>query len=228
MNERDTRMCHDKAMQVIEDFKSDLGIIDPNLFKVAYSPIIPARLFMVGDNPGGNPNDPSTVDNYKEDYVDGEHDFLDEGYSLAVKTRQLFATAFGSRGDELLRRIPTTNVSFLRSRSALRGRALKMNRQRCWPYLVRLIQIFRPKIILCNGMSVFKYLHSHITSVEEIDRAAPPPARGQHVYYRKVRGRLAILKNQRIDLIGFHHLSGYRWSNEKFANLTTLIRRDLG
>ena len=220
-------MPRNEAMQVIEDFKNDLDLTDLNLFKVAYSPIIPAQTILVGDNPGGDPNDPSTVDNYKEFYKDGEHDFLDERYPLAVKTRQLFSSAFGRRGDGLLRRIPTTNVSFLRSPSQLQGKELTNNRRTCWPYFTRLVQIVRPKIILCNGMGVYNYLKKHISSIEEIDRAAPPPATGQQVYYRKVRGRLTLLDHQAIYLIGFHHLSGYHWSNRKLADLATMIRRDL-
>lgn len=98
---------------------NDLGITDSKLFKVA--PLKPSSIMLTGDSPGGDPELPDTIANDKEDYLEGEHDFLDEHYAWAVKTRQLFRNAFGAKGDEILRGIPTTNVSFLRSPRQLKA-----------------------------------------------------------------------------------------------------------
>ena len=103
------------AERIIQDFIRDFGLTDPNLFKVAYSPLTSSDVLLVGDNPGGDPSKPETVANYKEEYREGEHDFIDEDYSLADGMRRLFTEAFGSSGVGLLRRVPVTNVSFFRS-----------------------------------------------------------------------------------------------------------------
>ena len=55
----------ESAKQVFEDFKIDFGLTNQNLFKVAYSPLKPASVMLVGDNPGGDPNLPTTVANFK-------------------------------------------------------------------------------------------------------------------------------------------------------------------
>ena len=217
----------ESATQVVEDFKNDFGLTNRNLFKVAYSPLKPSTVMLIGDNPGGDANVPITVANFKEDYLDGEHDFLDESYTLAVKMRELFRLAFGSNGDEILRRVPTTNVSFFRSPRQLSNSEISRNREKCWPYIIRLLEIIGPELILCNGMSVFRYLRSRMVSAEEIDQAAPSPATGQQVYYRKIRGAFAALDNQVVEIVGFHHLSGYRWSKRKLNDLASRLGSDL-
>ena len=205
----------ESAKQVFEDFKIDFGLTDQNLFKVAYAPLKP------------DPNLPTTVANFKENYRNGEHDFLDENYRLAIKMRELFRLAFGSKGHELLRGIPTTNVSFFRSPSQLSPSELSRNREKCWPYIIRLLGIIGPILILCNGMSVFRYLRARMVSAEDIDQAAPSPATGQQVYYEKVRGTFAALNNQVVDLVGFHHISGYRWSKPKLTDLASRLESDV-
>ncbi len=214
------------AERIIEDFIEDFGLPDPNLYKVAYSPLTPSEVLLVGDSPGGDPNEPETVANYKEVYEEGEHDFIDEDYTLAVKVRGLFTEAFGTSGVGLLRSVPVTNVSFFRSPGQPSDPIVKLNRKKCRPYLWRIVRIIQPTLVVANGMSVFRYLQSHLSEVREIDRALPPPATGQQIYYRKVRGLFDALEGREVDLVGFHHLSGYRWSREKFADLAVRIRKD--
>ena len=228
LSERSGRLYqqNETAERVIKDFERDFGLTDRNLFKVAYSPLKPSNVLMVGDSPGGDPEDPMTVANYKEEYEDGEHDFVDEDYLLAVKMRNLFADAFGKRGVMLLRGMPVTNVSFFRSPGQPSGRTTKGNREKCRPYLWRILGIVDPDLVLANGMDVFRYLQSHLRDVREIDRASPPPATGQQIYYRKVEGQLGVLGEKEVELVGFHHLSGYRWSNEKLSDLADRIKRD--
>lgn len=212
--------------RVIKDFIREFELEDPNLYKVAYSPLTPSDVLMIGDSPGGDPCRPETVANYKEEYRDGDHDFLDEHYRLAVRTRDLFKSAFGSKGHARLRHVQVTNASFFRSPGRPSVRETRSNREKCRPYLTQLMEIVDPILILANSMDVFRYLKGHLGNDKEIDRALPPPASGQQIYYRKVRGRLGMLGGKDVDLVGFHHLSGYRWSTQKFIDLAIRIRRD--
>ena len=214
------------ARHVIQDFKERFQLTDPNFYKVAYSPLTPSEVLFIGDNPGGDPDKPETVANYKEDYGADEHDFLDEDYRLAVKMRDLFTDAFGRNGIAKLCSVQVTNASFFRSSSQLLGSVLGSNREKCRPYLARIVKIVNPTLILATGMDVFRYLERHMMDPREVDRALPLPAKGQDIYYRKLRGKLRMLGGKEIDLVGFHHLSGYRWSNEKRADLAERIRRD--
>ena len=212
--------------QVIHDFRKDFQLTDPNIYKVAYSPLTPADVLFVGDNPGGDPCNPETVANYKEDYGDDEHDFLDAGYALAVKVRELFRDAFGSNWTAKLRSMQVTNASFFRTPKQPSSNKLKSNREKCRPYLTRIVKIVSPSLILATGMSVFKYLESFMMDAVEVDRALPPPATGQQIYYRKARGKFSLLGGKEIDLVGCHHISGYQWSNQKRADLARHIKKD--
>ena len=214
------------AKDVIQDFKDRFQLTDSNLYKVAYSPLTPSEVLFIGDNPGGDPDRPETVANYKEDYGADEHDFLDEDYRLVVKVRELFRDAFGRDGIEKLRSLQVTNASFFRSSEQPSGSMLNSSREKCRPYLGRIVKIVNPLLVLATGMSVFRYLEGYVKDAREIDRALPPPAKGQHIYYRRVRGRFEMLDGKEIDLVGFHHLSGYQWSNRKRADLAKRIKRD--
>ena len=194
------------AEEIVEDFIQDFGLADrPQDYHVAYSALRPRPVLLVGDNPGGDPENPATIATFKEYYAPGEHEFIDQDYLLARAMRRLFNEAFEPSGIDVLRGVPVTNASFFRTPRQPPARVIRQNRERCAPYLWRIVQLVGPSLIVANGVGVFQYLSAYLANAREVE--SPLPA-----YYRKLRGAVDALGGNEITLVGFYHLTGYRWS----------------
>jgi len=92
------------------------GFSERRYYSIFYSKIVESPIMIIGYNPGGNP------ENWNESqlastsfYENGEHEYVDCHYPLAVGTREFLKKVLKLKDFGLIRNFPKTNLYFRRS-----------------------------------------------------------------------------------------------------------------
>ena len=146
-----------------QEFRSATGLSERRHYSIFYSQVNPSSLLILGFNPGGNPDtwDESALAS-PAFYENGEHEYVDCHYPIAVSMRQFLKDVDLIRSDEELRSIPKTNIVFRRSRSmdGLKisdAQAIKEAK----PVLDQIIDRVAPTTIICEGISTQKHFEKY-------------------------------------------------------------------
>jgi len=152
-------MRHTPDVEFMRELESDFvrkclrGVNDPGCYKIWYSGISPCTVLFLGNNPAGDPSNYLTA---TLPYTEWGHDFLeyehDRRYRLANGAmrflRRLVGTA-GNAADEFVRRIPISNVCFIRMQDS--RKLDESAHESCRPFVLRMIRCVDPVVIVAMG-----------------------------------------------------------------------------
>lgn len=162
----------------------------------------------MGLNPGGS-HGPPLSQSVQELPFKEDHDYLDAEWSnrggryaagqapLQKRSRWLL-----ERMGYNLRKVLTTNLIFMQSRDAS-TLTLEMA-ETCWPVHELMLQVIRPKIIICNGNSDFSaygFLRGKMLNNEE-----QAPAGHGNLRLKSLEGNICGLN---VRVVGVPHMSRY-------------------
>jgi len=161
-------------MRVIEDeFRTTSGLKDRSEYKIFYTPIWPAKIMVLGINPGGDPRNIAPDGVHSTDgsghlnassasyYEGGENDILDCNWRDNTGLRELLIPIVGSLND-IRRNVVKTNVSFARSRDTKDKKFIRESKEKSAPFLDKLISRVSPELIILTGslLSYFQTTYS--------------------------------------------------------------------
>lgn len=150
----------DPEIELMKDLDAEYrvrsGLRDRRFYSIFYSRIPPAPLMILGINPGGDPETWSLPPGTDEFCSAWQHDYVDERYSIQAVMQPLLKRVLGIE-DEVLRRIPKTNMVFRRSGGVSKFRA-QQGGMTMWqaleesaPVLQRIICRVSPRAIIFEG-----------------------------------------------------------------------------
>lgn len=190
------------------------GLSKRRFYSIFYSKIVESPIMIIGYNPGGNP------ENWDESqlastsfYENGEHEYVDCHYPLAVGTRDFIKRAMKLESFEPIRKIPKINLIFRRSSSQdtlkMSPKALLNEAQE---FVERIIIKVNPKVIIVEGKTTLDKLNSNYCSnvKESFDGASVYTPNGKYkaLIYRADKSFMNCL-NREVTLIGVGHPSKY-------------------
>jgi hypothetical protein len=191
----------------------------------------PGQLYIMGLNPGGNPENSQphnigksldqlpqrTCNAYIDEAWDSRARQLEKGQAPLQRRIAFLAQSFGCALEDVC----ATNLIFMQTRSA---RDLDFNRdaERCWPVHEMMLAMVRPKLILAFGnsaISPYGYLRKMHSSASETKIPAGHGSWECKSFTTQIAGAQA-------SVVGFPHLSRYspmnkpalmEWLNAKVA-----------
>ena len=163
------------------DWQAATGLTNRADYSIAYAPIAPCPLMVLGINPGGS------ADNFKlVDIASGSSEYI-EGYGPTSQTMgQLLQLALGTTSPEGIRGVQGSNVIWRRSPNLQSlGIKVPVAARETAPHLARLIRHVSPRTILFGGRGAYDaYLDAHGgRQVEQGETIMGPNGRSQAVYF---------------------------------------------
>lgn len=217
-------MSFDKRA-VYEAFKGALPADkrDDRFFKVFYSDIRPSPVAVIGLNPGGDPEEPHTLQSASLFYEASEHDYVDCNYVLAKRMRRFLAQSGLAPSVEGVRSIPKTNVVFHRSRKADEIGDWNPLLAASKPHVRAILEHVKPETLVVEGFGTVTRLAS-----QQRWRAAPVA--------EPVEKRLRLFALQGVSwrdsvqvLALAHPSSGMvHWTEEEWLVAIKVVRERLG
>jgi hypothetical protein len=202
-------------MQLLDErFRAASGLRERRDYSIFYSSIQPSLLMILGWNPGGNPEtwDESQLAS-KTFYENGEHEYVDCHYRLAVAMRSFLVTVLDLSSPEAIRSIPKSNLIFRRSTGQgtlpLNERAAL---EECRPFVQELISRVSPSHIILEGMTTLDafaatYCSEISTDVDGATVVTPNGAHQARIY--RADSVLVECLGKRVTLIGIGHPSKF-------------------
>jgi len=200
-----------------------------NIYKDGYAvfysaPHLRPDLMLIGMNPGG---DVGSFSHRKEEVMSPADEMsylryrIDPTYPLAGKTSSLFES-IGML--DVLRASLKTNLNFFRSGDRASLPQEGADEQECERIVVKMIQDFQPRIVLCEALEVFDRLHS-------LMRERFPSSPQNKVDGERMRLYVSVASNTRGRpqlLAGYPHLTGKnRLSDADLERIKAPLRDDL-
>lgn len=197
-----------------QEYRSATGLNERRHYSIFYSQIDPSPVLILGFNPGGNPDtwDESALASTSF-YENGEHEYVDCHYPIAVSMRQFLKDIGLINSDEEIRPIPKTNIVFRRSRS-MDGLKISDTQaiEEAKPVLDQIIKRVAPTTIIFEGISTKKHFEKHYCEEveKEIDNinVETPNGRYNARIYMADRARLTD-SGRKVLLLGIGHPSKY-------------------
>lgn len=144
----------------------------------------PSSLYVLGVNPGGDPNDQfhinETVGHHTQIILDRQADwsaYRDESwkgtqpgtFGMAPRVLHLFGRLRLNPGD-----VPASNLVFVRSsRESMIDEDMNGLADQCWGFHAKAIRLLQPRVILCFGKTagnyVRKMVHAHQMTSEFVE-----------------------------------------------------------
>ena len=144
--------------QLDAEYRASSGLSERRHYGIFYSRIEPSPIMLLGINPGGDPR--LSSDEYSDQVLaDWHHDYVDCDYDIQRAMLPFLKRALDI-DDELVRRIPKSNVAFRRST----GVAALMKQQsisydaaaeEAEPVLRQIVATVDPKAIIFEGNQAF-------------------------------------------------------------------------
>ena len=139
-----------------EEYRQRSGLRDRRFYSIFYSRIPPAPLMILGINPGGNPETWNLPPGTDEFCTTWQHEYVDQRYRIQTVMQPLLKRVLGI-DDQILRRIPKTNMVFRRSEGASKfvaqqgGMTLWQGLEESAPTLARIVRRVSPRAIIFEG-----------------------------------------------------------------------------
>lgn len=215
---------HFDKRRVYQAFRQSLPakLREDRYFKVFYSDIMPARVVIIGLNPGGDPNNPEELKSASLFFENGEHDYVDCDYVLARKMRVLLDRSGLGSSRDAIGRIPKINVVFHRSKSRTDNSGWTWSEAvaASKPFVAEILGHVRPALVISEGLeSLDLLLEQQGWAARSIDVVLP--------------GRIKVVTTvgmpwaESVTVVALAHPSGFRWSNEDWATAAEVVRKEL-
>jgi hypothetical protein len=209
-----------KFMQGLDArFRAASGLHERRYYSIFYSSIQRSQLLILGWNPGGHPENWDEAQLASRTfYENGEHEYVDCHYKLAVAMRSLLVTVLGMSSPEEIRSIPKGNLIFRRSMG--QGTLPKNERaalEECRQFVEEILSLVSPSHILLEGMTTLEAFENIYCRevAKELDGASivTPNGARQARIYRADSAHLKCL-GKRVTLIGIGHPSKFSGRRE--------------
>jgi hypothetical protein len=204
-----------KFMQELDErFRAASGLKERRYYSIFYSSIQRSPLLILGWNPGGNPENWDEAQLASRTfYENGEHEYVDCHYKLAVAMRGLLMSVLGMSNAEEIRSIPKSNLIYRRSTG--QG-TLPLNERaaldECRPFVEEVLLRVSPSHILLEGMTTLEAFESIYCRevAKELDGASivTPNGARQARIYRADSAHVRCL-GKLVTLIGLGHPSKF-------------------
>ena len=197
-----------------ERYQAVSGLHARRDYSIFYSQILPCRVMVLGWNPGGDPRTWSETELASTSYYEnGEHEYVDCHYPLAVAMRTFLVEALALRSDDEIRTIPKANLIFRRSRGqdslGIRdGEALTEAK----PFVEQIINRVQPTAIILEGTKTLKAFERHYCGAVEPcvdgERIMTPNGKVPASIYQFDKATIRCLGRSAL-LVGLGHPSRY-------------------
>jgi len=148
------------------NYQKKTGLTQRKYYSIFYSKLQESPIMIIGYNPGGNPdiwNESQLAS--KSFYENGEHEYVDCHYSLAVGTRNFIMRVLDLKDSEPIRSIPKTNIIFRRS---VNQDKLKLTPtiliDESKEFLEEIIKYVNPDVIIFEGKTTLDKFNSKFCS----------------------------------------------------------------
>lgn len=228
-------MDHVEFMRDLETrYKKRSALRDRSQYKIFYSSVRPAKILVLGINPGGNPaeimpdgmNLKNSSDGLKRGsasdgfYENDEHDLLDCSWRENNIVKLLIPLVGGKR-EAIRRHVVKTNVAFRRS-SKTAGFDIECAKVEAAPFLAEIIEFVRPKLIILAGVKLDEFTRRFCSSSREVGDRLVDPRVKQTVF----RAAVVILQRGAHKAIAVQvaHASQFSWTYDKYQVAKTIER----
>lgn len=147
----------DFMIDIDSRYRLTTGLTERRFYSIFYSRVEKCDLFILGYNPGGNPDSWSDAElastTYFEDY---EHEYVDQDYKIAKAMRVFLTNVLSLDSSEKIRRIPKSNIIFRRSRSSNNlGMSKNLAIHEAKPFVEQMLIRAKPNAILLEGKETY-------------------------------------------------------------------------
>lgn len=206
--------CAEFMRELDARFQDAAKLTERKHYSVFYSQVRPSALLILGFNPGGNPE--TWVESQLASrffYENGEHEYVDCDYKIAVAMREYLKAVLGLEDVEAIRSIPKSNLIFRRSTGqgslGIGASAALLESQ---PFLEGIIRAVSPTHILFEGTTTLdKFEQFYCETVDsEVDGPSVTTPNGSRLarIFRVVEALVGCL-GRRTRLLGIGHPSKY-------------------
>ena len=230
-------------------YKMAAGLSDRSEYKIFYGPVRPARILVLGINPGGHPEtvkpdgmgfivrpDDALKKRRKAPqlhaasasyYENDESDLLDCNWTENHGLRALLTPLLG-QDDDIRRNVVKTNLAFKRSPNAKNKKFIEEAKKEAAEFLIEIINVVRPNLILLAGADLHEFVArfclnstSLPTALKERDDSV-----GQVVF----RAAKVVLRGDKRKalVVQVAHASQFSWTYERYGvaeEIRTLLGR---
>lgn len=196
------------------EYRDVSGLEERRHYSIFYSRIEQNPIFVLGYNPGGNPETWSESKLASRSFYEkGEHEYVDCDYPLAVAMRAFLLKLLANDGLDGIRKIPKTNLIFRRStnQNTLAASELAGLRE-AKPFVERMIARCAPQLVICEGMTTLKAFERHYCTdvLKHADgpEISTPNGRNRAAIYTLDRAFVHCLDRD-VLVIGLGHPSRY-------------------
>lgn len=227
----------DRMVRLDTEFRAASGLTDRRFYKIFYSAIAPAPLLVIGFNPGGE-TDGTDLNASESFYENWEHDYVDfrsygNAYKLAGRAYDTLAEVLQTSSDDVIRRIPATNVIFRRSRrSSDLNLTTRAAAHESGPVLAEILRAVDPVAILLIGSTAFdSFVVEHCARGSLVVNAEPPElfkpnGASNACMFRSARAHVAALGRD-TPLLMVGHLSKYYARHGVWRDVIASLRDEL-
>lgn len=211
-------------MRSIEaEFKKETGFENRSQYKIFYSPVWPARIMLLGINPGGDPraiaaDEVNALDggNHKASsssafFENGENDIIDCSWRENTGLLELLVPLLGSR-NAIRAGVVKTNLSFARSRNANDKRFINDTKNASAPFLGKLLDWVNPELILLAGVKLTDFTGRYCAEFIEL----APREESRTVHQTVIwPARVRLLNGRSCLAVEVSHASQFGWIYKK-------------
>lgn len=202
------------------EYQAASGLSERRYYSIFYSRLARSRVMALGFNPGGDPATWSETELASPGfYENGEHEYVDRNYPIALAMRQFLVRVLELPDFEAIRGIPKTNLVFRRSRGVddlTIGREQAIAEAR--PFVERILRAVSPELVILEGSETARaFVSCYCGQVErDIGSVAvyTPNGRSQARIFEAMRGEVRALERA-VTLIAIGHPS--RYANRRHA-----------
>jgi hypothetical protein len=200
-------------------FRAKSQLDERRFYSIFYSQINPSPVLILGLNPGGDPEnwDQSSLAS-QAFYENGEHEYVDCDYPIAVAMRTFLQRALSLPSEAAIRGLPKTNVIFRRSRNLNSlGVPVAQAMDEALPFVEEIIFRVQPTAVILEGIDTLSRFARHYCSGVPQDitgrEISTPNGRHRARIFQASRGQVRCLAREAL-LIGIGHPSKYAGRTE--------------
>lgn len=206
----------DDAIEFMRDldrrFRERSGLADRRYYSIFYSRLQPARVMVIGINPGGRTDGTHQLAS-QTFYEDWSHEYVDEHYRIATVMRGSLMQALGAETAEELRGVPKTNSFFQRAvgTSHLTAGEIGRHVELCAPFVREMLEYVAPDALVLEGSAARDMVVQHqcASVVEFPEDEVWGDRRGRrNRFFRRERATL-LATGKDVDLLTLGHPSHF-------------------
>ncbi len=215
-----------------EEYREVSGLNERRFYSIFYSRIEPSPIFLLGINPGGDPDewDMSFLAS-KSLYENYEHEYVDCSYPIANAMLKLLKHVLETNDKDVIRRVPKSNIIFRRSSSLNK---LPISKEVAYeesrPFVQKMLVRVNPKCVVFESVGALdefckRYCRGVKVNIDQRIVRTPNGSKEARIYQANT-GYVECLGKELL-LIGLGHPSKYA-TRKEWNTVLELVRGHLG